>query len=111
MKLKIFPGTISFVYMVLMLLLGSLLVANDLNIGKVGDWGSGEYTDVAIYGNHAFLLAPATGLDIMDISNPSFPTKVAAYRPPLLSGSIPTSGVLHLEGSTALKTGKNGDSQ
>jgi hypothetical protein len=111
MKLKIFPGTISFVYMVLMLLLGSLLVANDLNIGKVGDWGSGEYTDVAIYGNHAFLLAPATGLDIMDISNPSFPTKVATYRPPLLSGSIPTSGVLHLEGSTALKTGKNGDSQ
>jgi hypothetical protein len=87
--------------MLLMLLLGSLLMANDLKISKVGDWGSGEYTDAAIYGNHAFLLAPATGLDIMDISNPSFPTKVATYQPPLLSGSIPTSGVLHLQGSTA----------
>ena len=45
--------------------------ASNLNITKVGEWGTGIYMDVFISGNYAYCAADGAGLDIIDISDPA----------------------------------------
>ncbi|WP_146066881.1 Calx-beta domain-containing protein, partial [Candidatus Venteria ishoeyi] len=48
-------------------------------IYKVGSWGSGNYDNVTISGNYAFVMGGSIGFDIVDISNPATPIRVASY--------------------------------
>jgi hypothetical protein len=56
-----------------------ILGAQEANLTRVGEWGTGHYHDVSIKGNHAFCTASDHGLDIIDISNPSLPMKVGNF--------------------------------
>ncbi len=50
-----------------------------MEITKIGEWGTGYYYDTFIQGNYAYCAASRAGLDIIDITNPSFPKKVGNY--------------------------------
>jgi len=60
---------------VFFVVLGSLLSlhAVDVNVTKIGEWGTGMYEDVFIKGKYAYIAAGGNGLDIIDIDNPSNP--------------------------------------
>lgn len=48
----------------------------NLELRHVGNWGTGEYFDVAIKGNYAYCTADLNGVDILDISSPTDIRKV-----------------------------------
>ncbi len=52
------------------------LFPGNLDITKITDWGTGQYLDVCLKGNHAYCTASKAGLDIIDIADPSNPRKV-----------------------------------
>jgi hypothetical protein len=47
------------------------------SISKLGEWGTGLYNDVEVSGNYAFCAASGAGLDVIDISQPANPVKIA----------------------------------
>ena len=63
----------------LIVTMGSLLCFSDtsgseINISKIGEWGTGIYRDVFVKNSYAYIAAGGNGLDIVDINNPSNPT-------------------------------------
>jgi hypothetical protein len=47
-----------------------------VNFTEVGQWGAGTYNDVSVNGNYAYY-ASGTGLEVIDISTPGSPAKIA----------------------------------
>jgi hypothetical protein len=71
--------------------LTSFLFGN-LTMSKVGEWGTGYYEDVFVKGNYAYCAANFSGVDIIDISNPAAPRKIANYQTPCRASSVFVSG-------------------
>ena len=69
-------------FMVLIVGMLVFICRGDINITKVGEWGSGEYNDVFLAGNYAYCTASGSGLDIIDISNPATPQPVGKFASP-----------------------------
>ncbi|MCP4152054.1 MAG: hypothetical protein GY757_30210 [bacterium] len=67
---------------ILWLVLVSLPLAAAFDLNRIGEWGTGQYTNVAISGNYAFCPAERAGMDVIDISNPARPVKVGNYDSP-----------------------------
>jgi hypothetical protein len=62
---------------------GVLFPGNN-SITKIGEWGTGNYLDVAVQNNYAYCAAGDAGLDIIDISNASLPKKTGNYNTPVI---------------------------
>jgi hypothetical protein len=60
---------------------GVLFPSNN-SITKIGEWGTGNYLDVAIQDHYAYCAAGYAGLDIIDIGNASLPKKTGNYNTP-----------------------------
>ncbi|NIM12261.1 MAG: hypothetical protein GTO45_09125, partial [Candidatus Aminicenantes bacterium] len=69
-----------------------VLVHGNLNITKVGEWGTGYYKDVFIQGNYAYCAADYAGVDIIDISDPANPRRIANYDTPCHAYYVYVSG-------------------
>jgi len=52
------------------------------SITKIGEWGTGNYLDVAVQNNYAYCAAGYAGLDIIDIGSASLPRKIGNYNTP-----------------------------
>ncbi len=75
----------------LMLLIGffpGVLFPSNNSITKIGEWGTGNYLDVAVQNNYAYCAAGYAGLDIIDISNASLPKKTGNYNTPGLAAKV-----------------------
>jgi len=75
----------------LMLLIGffpGVLFPGNNSITKIGEWGTGNYLDVAVQNHYAYCAAGYAGLDIIDIGNPSLPKKTGNYNTPGLAISV-----------------------
>ncbi|MGD2084952.1 MAG: hypothetical protein PVH61_02090 [Candidatus Aminicenantes bacterium] len=59
-----------------------ILFGGNLEIAKVGEWGTGRYRHVYIQGPYAYCAADKAGLDIIDISSPYHPRKVGNMDTP-----------------------------
>lgn len=59
-----------------------LVFSHDIEITKVGEWGTGPYEDVFVQGNYAYLADFYSGLYILDVSNPGSPLLVGNYDYP-----------------------------
>ncbi len=81
-------NTILFVFFALFGLFLTGAFAQTLSPTLVGQWGSGNYYDIAVNGNYAYCAAGMTGIDIMDISAPSNPQKVGVYDTTLAAVNI-----------------------
>ncbi|MBP7867227.1 MAG: MBL fold metallo-hydrolase [Acidobacteria bacterium] len=57
-------------------------------LSKLGEWGTGPYQDVQVVGNYAYCAALGAGMDILDVSSPAAPVKVAG-----VSTRNPTHGL------------------
>jgi hypothetical protein len=60
----------------LIVLLSGYVFSGNIEITKVGEFGTGHYRDVFVQGNYAYCAASQAGLDIIDISNPENPVKI-----------------------------------
>ena len=56
-----------------------VLLPENLNIVKVGEWGIKTYQNVVVRGVYAYCLSQKSGLDILDINVPGKPQKVGNY--------------------------------
>jgi len=54
-------------------------ICTGMTLSKVGQWGSGNYESVIAYGNYAFCIEGSSGLDIIDIQDPTNPIKVSNF--------------------------------
>ncbi|MCP5103168.1 MAG: hypothetical protein GY950_07315 [bacterium] len=52
------------------------LTAQEMNLTRAAEWGTGYYNDVALNGNYAYCAASLHGFDIIDIGNRANPVKV-----------------------------------
>ncbi|UCH93281.1 MAG: hypothetical protein JSV88_23795, partial [Candidatus Aminicenantes bacterium] len=59
-----------------------ILLGENLNITKIGEWGTGYYSDVFVQNNYAYCAAGYAGLDIIDIRKASNPQRVGNYDTP-----------------------------
>jgi hypothetical protein len=57
-----------------------------------GEWNVGACCDVAISGDHAFVLGGAQGLHIVDVSNPAAPSAVGNFDTPGFANGVALSG-------------------
>jgi hypothetical protein len=79
-----------------------VFVHGNLNITKVGEWGTGYYKDIFIQGNYAYCVAGKGGLDIIDISDPGNPWKIGNYK------TVHSVKRVYVKGNYAYVTGFNG---
>ena len=66
--------------------------AAGITVTEVAQLGTGPYDDVFIDGSYAYCAAGPTGMDIIDISNPTNPVRVATYNTEGLVNGIYVSG-------------------
>lgn len=69
-----------FIYFILVVmgLAPGILFPGNINIAKVGEWGTGSYRDVFVHGNNAYCLYNG-GIDIFDTSDPKNPLKIGSF--------------------------------
>jgi hypothetical protein len=60
----------------------------DLQITQVGEWGSGAYTGVMVQGHYAYCVAFRNGLDIIDVSDPMKPQRIANIKTSDVIGDV-----------------------
>lgn len=65
-----------------------LLFPENIKITQVGEWGTGNYEDVFVQGNYAYLADYHNGLYIIDVSNPESPLLVGNYYSEEKGGKI-----------------------
>ena len=70
----------------------ALAFPQSLTVTKAGEWGTGAYADVFIQGNYAYCAAVEAGLDIIEISSTSDPSKVGNYDTPGSAWDVFVSG-------------------
>ncbi|NIM14504.1 MAG: hypothetical protein GTO45_20995, partial [Candidatus Aminicenantes bacterium] len=63
-----------------------------LSLRKVGELKEGSYSDVFVQGRYAYCAAAKTGLDIIDVSDPSIPKKIGNYDTPGYAIKLHVSG-------------------
>jgi len=74
--------SLAFFMVVLIVIFSGALFSENLDVIKVGQWGSGNYKDVFVKGNYAFCAAYEPGLVILDISNSKSPQLVSVCKTP-----------------------------
>ena len=67
---------VKFLFILFIISIGGTLFGADSNVSKIGSWGTGLYNDVIAKSHYAYIAAGWNGLDIIDISHPSNPSKV-----------------------------------
>jgi hypothetical protein len=69
-------GLAIFLIIMVTVFFSKTLFPGNPDITKVAEWGTGEYLDICLRGNHAYCAASKAGLDIIDIADPFNPRKV-----------------------------------
>lgn len=65
-----------------------MLFPGNSSITKIGEWGTGNYRDVAVQNNYAYCAAGYAGLDIIDIGSASLPKKIGNYNTTGLAAKV-----------------------
>lgn len=80
----------------------------EVNLRKIGYYETHAH-DVYVSGNFAYIAADSSGLQIIDISNPSSPQKVGQYNPPNTEYGQSTIHEVHIVGDRAyIAAGRGG---
>jgi hypothetical protein len=58
----------------------SVFSHHNIEVTKVGEWGTSHYCDVFVQGNYAYCATSFAGLDIIDINTPANPVIVGHYK-------------------------------
>jgi len=69
-----------------------IVISAEAVITKVGQWGAGNYQDIFIDGSYAYCAAYTTGIDVIDISDPSNPVFVSSIDTSVSAPSVFVSG-------------------